>query len=77
MVFLVDRYKGYFNYKAYSKQALEKPLILSLVLYIPIPTPPVFGKVQISNSYFYEPSFGVKVMVNLPPLSVTKSLHLY
>jgi len=77
MVFLVERYKGYFNYKAYSKQALEKPRILSFVLYIPIPTPPVLGRVAMSQVWALSPLDGVKVIENLPPCSVTKSLHLY
>jgi len=62
IVFFVLKYKGYFNYKAYSKQALANPLILSFVLYIPIPTPPVSGKSQISHSFASPPFLGVNLI---------------
>lgn len=43
IVFLVDKYKGYYFIIAYEKQEWANSVILSLVLYIAIPQPPSLG----------------------------------
>jgi len=77
MVFLVDKYKGYFLSNAYSKQDLAKPVIDSLVLYIARPQPPPFGKSKTSHFCYWPPSLGVNTTSNFPGLSITKSVALY
>lgn len=46
------------------------------MLYMPMPTPPP-GKLNTSHSLDPLPSFGVKIILNVPDLSTTKSVALY
>lgn len=50
--------------------------VTSSVLYMLMPMPPP-GKLNTSHSFAPLPSFGVKIILNVPDLSTTKSVALY
>mmetsp|Transcript_606 Transcript_606/g.2477 ORF Transcript_606/g.2477 Transcript_606/m.2477 type:complete len:255 (+) Transcript_606:318-1082(+) len=77
MVFLVLMYRGMPRWRAYSKQALAKPVMDSSVLYMAMPTPPAPSKSYTSMVCGPEPSAGVKTSCSLPGPENLASVALY
>jgi len=73
---LVLIYSGFFSKRAFSNEAIAKLVILSTVLNIHNPTPPVLGNFVISHSYTSLPLSGVNDIFMVPGPKVLKSVAL-